>query len=122
MSSKYALSIKTKINCLSGAACAVMLCEINFLSHRPRGPVDNKIGITQAYFFFFLYWLKILNLLFFSVPHLCFPTSTVGEKKKTRLKKMLVVILCGGKKKKNHNFVFLEFISNYYKRYFFPRW
>lgn len=42
VSTKYALSIKAKINCPSAAACAVMLCEINFLSHRPRGPVDNK--------------------------------------------------------------------------------
>lgn len=90
MSSKYALSIKTKINCLSGAACAVMLCEINFLSHRPRGPVDNKIGITQAFFFLLV---KDIKSTFSFVPHLCFPASTAGEKKKMRLKKNVITIL-----------------------------
>lgn len=111
MSSKYALSIKTKINCLSGAACAVMLCEINFLSHRPRGPVDNKIGITQAFFF---YWLKILNLLFFLYHTFVFQPQLQVKKRKHGWKKNAGSDFVWGKKQ--HNFVFLEFISNYYKK------
>lgn len=94
-----------------------MLCEINFLSHRPRGPVDNKIGITQAFFFD---WLKILNLLFLLYHTFVFQPQ-LQVKKENGVEKNAGSDFVWGKKKqqKNHNFVFLEFRSNYFKNIYF---